>query len=104
MNNYAKARKVDRNHAEVVAALRAIGATVQSLAGVGVGVPDLLVGYQGRTLLLEVKDGTKPPSARALTPDQLRWHNQWTGGPLRTVESAEEAVFVVTGRRPGVKP
>jgi hypothetical protein len=45
-------------------ALRSAGATVQSLAGVGKGVPDLLVGFKGQTLLFEVKDGFKPPSKR----------------------------------------
>jgi hypothetical protein len=31
---------------------------------VGRGVPDLLVGWRGTNLLLEVKDGNKPQSAR----------------------------------------
>ena len=47
-----RAAKIDANHEAVVLALRSAGATVQSLAGVGKGVPDLLVGYQGQTLLL----------------------------------------------------
>ena len=67
-----RAAKIDANHEQVVTALRAAGATVQSLAGVGKGVPDLLVGYQGQTLLMEVKDGFKPPSKRALNEDQLK--------------------------------
>ena len=69
-----KAARVDANHVAVVAALRKAGATVQSLAGVGKGVPDLLVGIRGKTALLEVKDGAKVPSARRLTEDQLKWH------------------------------
>ena len=44
-----RAARTDSNHEEIVKALRAVGATVQSLAGVGHGVPDLLVGYQGKT-------------------------------------------------------
>jgi len=39
--------KVDANHREIVDALRRIGAGVQSLAGVGNGVPDLLVYFRG---------------------------------------------------------
>lgn len=90
-----RAAKVDANQEQVVQALRAAGATVQSLAGVGVGVPDLLVGYQGKTILLEVKDGHKPPSARRLTEDQLKWHGAWRGGPLAVVDGVDAALRVL---------
>lgn len=42
-----RAPRTDANQAEIVAALRTRGALVQSLAGVGAGVPDLLVGWRG---------------------------------------------------------
>jgi hypothetical protein len=89
-----RAANLDSNHHAVVLALRAIGATVQSLASVHGGVPDLLVGYHGRNVLLEVKDGQKRPSARALTIEEARWHSEW-GGQLATVYSPEEAQRVV---------
>ena len=41
--------KTDANHADIVDALRRVGASVVSLASVGNGVPDLLVGFNGRT-------------------------------------------------------
>jgi len=87
-----RAAKIDANQQQVVTALRAAGATVQSLAAVGKGVPDLLVGFQGKTLLMEVKDGSKPPSARELTEDQLIWHGAWRGGPLSVVDGPEAAL------------
>jgi hypothetical protein len=87
-----RAAKVDANQEQVVAALRAVGATVQTLAAVGKGVPDLLVGYQGKTLLLEVKDGRRPPSERRLTEDQLVWHGAWRGGPLAVVDGVDAAL------------
>jgi Holliday junction resolvase len=90
-----RAARIDANQEQVVSALRAAGATVQSLAGVGVGVPDLLVGYQGKTLLLEVKDGKKPPSERRLTEDQVRWHGAWRGGPLAVVDGVDAALRVL---------
>jgi hypothetical protein len=86
------AAKIDANQEQVVLALRAVGATVQTLAAVGKGVPDLLVGYQGKTILLEVKDGRKPPSARRLTEDQLKWHGAWRGGPLAVVDGPDAAL------------
>ena len=90
-----RAAKVDRNQAEITAALRTVGASVQSLAAVGNGVPDLLVGFRRATYLLEVKDGKKPPSARELTPDQVTWHMGWIGGPCVVVNSTEEALAAI---------
>ena len=90
-----RAARVDQNHDQVVTALRAAGATVQSLARVGKGVPDLLVGYKGQTLLMEVKDGFKSPSRRLLTEDQLKWHGSWNGGALAVVDSPDAALRMI---------
>ena len=90
-----RAAKTDANQSAIVQALRAIGASVQSLAAVGDGVPDLLVGYRGRTFLLECKDGDKVPSARKLTPDQERWHAAWRGEAVIVVNSVDEALEAV---------
>lgn len=87
-----RAAKIDANQTQVVEALRSAGATVQSLAAVGQGVPDLLVGFQGKTLLMEVKDGRKPPSQRQLTEDQLKWHGAWRGGPVAIVDGPDAAL------------
>jgi Holliday junction resolvase len=87
-----RAAKIDANHEQVVSALRAAGASVQSLAGVGKGVPDLLVGFQGKTLLMEIKDGRKTPSERRLTEDQVKWHGAWRGGPLAVVDGVDAAL------------
>lgn len=90
-----RAAKIDRNQPEIVQALRQAGATVQSLAAVGAGVPDLLVGFQGKTALIEVKDSAKPPSARCLTDDQLQWHALWRGGTLAVVCDVDSALRVL---------
>ena len=86
-----RAAKTDANHAVIVGALKACGATVQSLAAVGAGCPDLLVGHRGRNLLMEIKDGAKRPSARKLTPDQCGWHGGWRGQVI-VVESEAQAI------------
>jgi hypothetical protein len=90
-----RAAKVDRNQAEIVAALRAIGCSVQPLHGVGDGCPDLLIGYRGVNHLAEIKDSAKPPSARELTPDQQKWHVEWRGHAM-VITSVEEAIAFVT--------
>jgi hypothetical protein len=86
--------KVDLNHTEVVNALRAAGCTVQSLAEVGDGCPDLLVGYRGTTWLLEVKS-----PGGSVTEDQVQWLARWRGGCTRVVYSPEQALAVVGARR-----
>lgn len=91
-----RAAKVDRNQAEIVAALRSAGVTVQPLHTVGQGCPDLLCGFRGRNILIEVKDGDLPPSGRKLTDHQIEWHGGWKG-QVATVEDAEAAIAVVMG-------
>lgn len=91
-----RAARADDNHCQIVRALRAIGCTVQSLAAVGDGCPDLLVGSRGVNLLLEINDGDKPPSARRLTADQIEWQAKWLGTPVAVVSSVEAAIKEVT--------
>jgi hypothetical protein len=73
------AAKTDANQKNVVKAFRDIGASVQILSAVGKGCPDVLVGFRGCNVLVEIKDGDKPPSARKLTTDQVKWHESWAG-------------------------
>lgn len=89
-----QAAAVDRNQAEIVKALRGVGATVQILSAVGKGCPDLLVGFRGRNSLIEVKDFAKPPSKRTLTPDQVEWHAGWKG-QVAKVETVDAALAVI---------
>jgi hypothetical protein len=90
-----RAARIDANHGAVVAALRAIGASVCSLARLGDGCPDLLVGLDGVNVLLEVKDGAKPPSARGLTVREQEFIATWRGS-IHVVVSPRDAVAVVT--------
>ena len=108
--------KRDKNEKLIIAALVAIGARVCKIQGLpggdgDFGVPDLLVGYRGRTILLEVKDpethqhtkkgkgGTDvPENAKGqLTPTQVEWWSKWTGGEAYVVETPEQAVALVRG-------
>lgn len=85
--------RTDTNHGEIVTALRSVsGVTVHSLAGVGCGCPDLLVGARGVTYLVEVKDGDKTPGNRPLTPDQKTWIREWNGSPVVILLDAGKAV------------
>lgn len=92
----------DANQGRIVAALRKIGCTVAITSHVGNGFPDLLVGYQGRTVLLEVKDGDKYPSERKLTEAEAHFLATWTGGPAVVVENEQEALAAVLASLPAV--
>lgn len=90
------AARVDINQASIVEALREVGASVELLHRVGGGCPDLMVGFQGVNHLMEVKDGSKPPSKRRLNADQLRWHSEWCGREPVVVNDACEALATLT--------
>jgi hypothetical protein len=90
-----RAAKVDDNQKAIVRALRAVGASVEPrLSRVGGGCPDLLVGFQGDSYVMEVKDPSKPPSGRKLTPDELVWQAQWAG-QYDVVLTAEDALRAI---------
>jgi hypothetical protein len=82
------AHKIDTNQPGIVQALRKIGVSVETLARVGGGCPDLLCGYKGHNYLLEVKT-----DSGKLTPDQIKWDRTWNGR-MFIVRSIDEAVGV----------
>jgi hypothetical protein len=79
----------DANQAEIVKALRSIGAGVVDLHDVGHGVPDLLVAYHGETVLMEVKT----PTGR-LRKLQREFRAIWPGRVylVRSIDEALEAI------------
>lgn len=100
------ARKRDDNEPEIVVALKACGATVTRLNDAG--APDLLVGFAGKTKLLEVKlpltaGGAVQPGRHMnskggrgdLTPAQAEWWSKWKGELPYVVRSVEEALAAI---------
>jgi len=88
------ANRIDANQNQIVDALRKAGAVVRIISQ-GDGIPDLLVGYKGYTILMEVKDGDKVPSARKLTEAEQKFFDDWRGGMLAVVNSVEEALEIL---------
>lgn len=90
----ASAHRRDDNHAEIVEALRIAGWFVLDTSQAGGGVPDLFAVRRGRIVPVEVKDGSKPPSARKLSPSEQRVHQAClaAGVPVVVVETIEDAV------------
>ena len=85
------ANRIDANQNQIVDAMRKVGAVVRIISQ-GDGIPDLLVGYKGYTILMEVKDGDKVPSARKLTEAEQKFFDDWRGGMLVIVNSVDEAL------------
>ncbi len=84
----AYAKRTDANQTEIVETLRKAGADVYILSMVGRGIPDLMVCFNGETILMEVKRDAKAK----FTADQLKFIANWKGGPLSRVDSPESAL------------
>ena len=88
-----RAARRDNGEQDIIKAMRACGAFVKVINDEGTF--DLLCWYNGRTLLLEIKDGTKPPSARRLTDAEQKFHDEWPGANLHIVNSEHEALDIL---------
>ena len=82
----------DANQAEIVAALRQVGASVVVLSRVGQGCADLACGIRGRTFFLEVKT-----DKGELTPAEKNFMEGWRGhyAIVRTPEEALKAIGAI---------
>lgn len=89
-----KIARVDDNQKAIVKFLREHGVTVAVTSGMGKGFPDLVCGYKGKNILLELKDGNKPLSQQALTPEQRIWHFEWKG-QVHVVNTPEMAWEII---------
>jgi hypothetical protein len=93
-----RAARVDANQTAVIKALRGYGCSVYPTHAVGAGFPDLVVGSppgpdgRRRVGFVEVKDGSKPPSARKLTADQIEFWDEWAGCPMAIVTDVDGAL------------
>jgi hypothetical protein len=85
------AKRTDQNQADIIAALRAVGASVQDLHLVGRDCPDIIVGYQGQNYLMEVKS-----NIGHLSEGQRRWHADWRGR-VWVVRCVDDALGVIGG-------
>lgn len=78
----------------IVAALKSEGASVEYIRqrrGKGQkGLPDLLVGFNGKNFLLEVKAKTG-----ILSDEQKKWHLNWTGAQVHVVSDELEALIAI---------
>jgi Holliday junction resolvase len=90
-----RAAKIDDNQNELVALIRAMGVSVAITSAAHDGFTDLVVGFGGITVLVEVKDGSKEPARRKLTPQQVAFHGSFKGA-ITVIENEQQAVELVS--------
>jgi hypothetical protein len=61
---------------------------------VGNGCPDLLLGFKKQNYLIELKDYSKPASAKKLTEDEEEFFNEWNG-QVNKCETLEDILIVI---------
>ena len=93
MVSRAQIHRSDENQAEIVSALRQAGASVELLSQVGKGCPDIIVGWRGVNLLMEIK-GEKGK----LNELQESWFEGWNGQAV-VVRTVDEALSWLEGVR-----
>jgi len=84
------AKKVDANQKQIVLELRQLAFSVFCTHTQGQGFPDLVIGRNGDTFLVEVKD-----KKGTLTPDQLLFIENWRGAPIIIARSTEEILTAI---------
>ena len=70
--------RVDRNQPEIVKVFRGLGWSVLIISQLK-NCADIVVSKNGRTIIIEIKDGEKTPSKQKLTEGELKFKNEWQG-------------------------
>lgn len=91
MSKYARRKnRKDANHRDLVNFFRKAGAIVDDVSDLpGLGY-DIIVCFAGETVMVEIKDGSKPPSARRLTESEEAAKARW-GKKFAVIEDEEQA-------------
>jgi Holliday junction resolvase len=87
----AYAKRVDSNHSDIVKTLRDLGCSVFDTSRVAGGFPDLVVGRNNKTVLVEVKADEKSK----FTPAQELFMMNWRGSTVVRIDSIDSAIRLV---------
>lgn len=85
------AKRVDTNHALVVKTLRDLGCSVFDTSAVGRGFPDIVVGKNQKTVLVEIKKDSKAKFTQAQQVFMLNWQ----GSTVVRIHDIEGAINLV---------
>ena len=93
MMTFTQKARVDANQPQIVEDLRKAGFSVKPVHQLK-GFCDIVVGYQGRNYLFEIKDPNQPPSKRVLTDDEFKFHSEWKG-QVNVAMSADDIIYII---------
>lgn len=91
------ARRVDANHSLIVKTLRELGCSVFDTSRVAGGFPDLVVGVNRVTCLVEIKADEKAK----FTPAQEAFMLNWQGSTVARIDSVDAAIRLVNMLKKG---
>ena len=88
--------KVDDNQKEIVKVFRDLGAYVLHTHQLK-NCCDCIIVYNNTTVAIEIKDGSKIPSARKLTDGENEFRIGWSGagGAWVKIETVDEAIILI---------
>ena len=85
------AKRVDANHSLIVKTLRDLGCSVFDTSRIAGGFPDLVVGKNSKTALVEIKSGEKTK----FTAAQQAFMLNWQGSTVARIHDIEGAISLV---------
>lgn len=89
MSKYA--RRVDANQSEIVKVFKELGCSVFDTSRVAGGYPDLTIGRNGKTVLVEIKSSEKA----SYTPAQEMFMLNWRGSTVVRINDIDGAIRLV---------
>ena len=90
--SFRRAAKVDANQPEIVKAFRDLGWYVLIISQLK-NCCDIIVSKDGRTIAIEIKDGSKPPSQQKLSDGEAKFRNEWKG-EYRLIKSIDDIAAI----------
>jgi hypothetical protein len=104
LSKFVRHKRKDDNHDEIKEEFERLGAGVKDVHSLPDFV-DIIVTYQDSTVMVEIKDGAKPPSARKVTPGEQKFSDYWIskGGKWACIKSLEEVRELIISMSSGQK-
>lgn len=88
--SFRRAARADANQPEIVECFRSLGWYVLIISQLK-NCCDIMASKGGQTIAIEIKDGSKPPSARKLSTGEQKFKDEWLGR-WELIESVDDVI------------
>jgi len=85
-----RAARKDENHKEISKTFSKLGWSVLDISNLK-NCADLVVGKRKHTIIIEIKNGSNPPSRQKLTTGEESFHAKWNGD-IRIVNCIQDVI------------